>query len=125
MADSEMTQQEARRIVVDALDTYGRPYWLGYVPRSIRRLAGYTFIEELLNSTEREPVRRSDKYQAIIDWTQEHVYEEVTPQDVMEVGNISYPTALKLIGDRPDIFRKIKRGLYELRNPQEDRKKVS
>lgn len=123
MSDSEMTQEEARRIVIDALDEYGRPYWLGYVPRSIRRLAGYTFIESLLNSTEREPVKRSEKYQAIIDWTQEHLYEQVTPQDVMSIGSISYPTALKLIGDRPDIFRKIKRGVYELRDPKADRGK--
>ena len=66
--------------------------------------------------------KRTDKYQSIIDWTQEHLFEQVTANTIMEVGEISYPTALKFIGDRPDLFRKIKRGLYELRDPRADRK---
>lgn len=66
-------------------------------------------------------VKRTDKYQSIIDWTKEHLFEQITPEIIMEVGDISYPTALKLINDRVDIFRKIKRGLYELRDPIADR----
>jgi hypothetical protein len=68
--------------------------------------------------------KRTDKYQSIIDWTQEHLFEQVTANTIMEIGEISYPTALKFIGDRPDIFRKLKRGLYELRDPKADRKAV-
>lgn len=66
--------------------------------------------------------KRTDKYEAIVEWSQEHLFEQVTPQDVMSVGEISYPTALKFISDRPDIFRRVKRGLYEIRDPKADRK---
>lgn len=66
--------------------------------------------------------KRTDKYQSIIDWTKDHLFEQVTPQTIMDLADISYPTALKFINDRPDIFRKVKRGLYEVRDPQSDRK---
>jgi hypothetical protein len=77
------------------------------------------FMDEIPEAEKR--VKRVDKYQGIIDWTQEHVFEQVTAQEIMAVGEISYPTALKFITDRPDLFRKIKRGLYELRDPKADR----
>lgn len=77
------------------------------------------FTEEIPETEKR--VKRVDKYQSIVDWTQEHVFEQVTAQEIMAVGEISYPTALKFITDRPDLFRKIKRGLYELRDPKADR----
>jgi hypothetical protein len=69
--------------------------------------------------------KRTDKYQSIVDWTKEHLFEQITPNSIMEVGEISYPTALKFINDRPDLFRKIKRGVYEVRDPQADRAKAS
>jgi hypothetical protein len=77
------------------------------------------FMSEIPEDEKR--VKRVDKYQSIIDWTQQHLFEQVTAQEVMTVGEISYPTALKFITDRPDLFRKIKRGLYELRDPKADR----
>lgn len=123
MESKELTQKDAERIIQEAINEYGRPYWIAHVPRSVRKMVPYPVIEEMLNSVGKTVVKRSEKYQSIVDWTQEHLYEEVTPQTIMEVGNISYPTALKFIGDRPDIFRKIKRGVYELRDPKADRGK--
>lgn len=119
--DKTITQAEAEKIIRDALNEYGRPYWIAYVPRSVRKAVPYPVIEAMIHETDKVPVKRSDKYQSIIDWTQEHLYEEVTPQTIMDIGGISYPTALKFISDRPDIFRKVKRGVYELRDPQADR----
>lgn len=66
-------------------------------------------------------VRRSEKYGAVYTWCQENVLAQVSPNQIAEIGEISYPTALKLINDRPDIFRKIKRGLFEVRDPKADR----
>ncbi len=66
-------------------------------------------------------VRRSDKYGAIYAWCQDNVFAQVTAAEIAELGEVSYPTALKLITDRPDLFRKIKRGLYEVRDPKADR----
>ena len=65
--------------------------------------------------------RRNDKYQNIINWCEDNVFAEVTPQFLMDVSGMSYPTVLKFIGDRPDLFRKLRRGVYEVRDPQADR----
>lgn len=119
----EITQEEAMEIIADAIAEYGRPMWIAVVPSRIRKLVPYPTLLEMMDNAGRVAVKRVEKYQSIIDWTQEHLFEQVTPQQIMEVGDISYPTALKFIGDRPDIFRKIKRGLYELRDPQADRRK--
>lgn len=121
---AELTTEEAKQIIADAIAMYGRPNWVAAVPSRIRKLVPYPVILEMMEDAGRTPVKRVEKYQSIIDWTQEHLYEQVTPQDIMDIGDISYPTALKFIGDRPDIFRKIKRGLYELRDPQADRAKA-
>jgi hypothetical protein len=119
----EITEEEAMDIIANAIEEYGRPMWIAVVPSRIRKLVPYPTLLEMMDNAGRIAVKRVEKYQSIIDWTQEHLYEQVTPQQIMEVGDISYPTALKFIGDRPDIFRKIKRGLYELRDPQADRRK--
>ena len=77
-------------------------------------------VPEDVSSISRKP-KRTDKYQSIIDWTEEHLLEQITPNDIMSVGDISYPTALKFINDRPDLFRKVKRGLYEVRDVKTER----
>jgi hypothetical protein len=66
------------------------------------------------------PVRkekRTDKYQKIIDWCLENHLVQIEPAVIAEVGGVSYATALKFIKDRPDLFYRIKKGLYEARNP--------
>lgn len=65
--------------------------------------------------------RRADKYKKIIDWCSENALRQTTPDEICEIGDISYPTALKFIKERPDLFRSVKRGLYEVRDPAADR----
>jgi hypothetical protein len=65
--------------------------------------------------------KRSDKYQSIIDWCETHAMEQVTPENVAEVGNVSYSTAIKFIKDRVDLFRRVKRGVYEVRDFRAER----
>lgn len=62
--------------------------------------------------------KRSDKYTKIIQWCHEHHREQITVYSVADIGEMSYPTALKFVNDRPDLFYKIKKGLYEARNPE-------
>lgn len=62
--------------------------------------------------------RRADKYKKLTDWCKDHHAEQVTVAQIAEIGDLSYPTALKFVNDRPDMFYKIKRGLYEARNPE-------
>jgi hypothetical protein len=120
----DITEEQAIEIIADAINKHGRPHWIAVVPNRIRKLVPYPTLLEMMNNAGRVSVKRVEKYQSIIDWTQEHLFEQVTPQQIMDVGEISYPTALKFIGDRPDIFRKLKRGLYELRDPKTDRAKA-
>lgn len=65
--------------------------------------------------------RRSDKYQTMIDWCLEHPLEQTSAEALAEIGDVSYPTALKFINDRIDLFRKIKRGVYEVRDVKTER----
>lgn len=64
----------------------------------------------------------SDKYSTIYSYVDDHIFEQVTPAQIAKIGGVSHSTALKVIESRPDMFRKIKRGLYELRDAQADRK---
>jgi hypothetical protein len=66
--------------------------------------------------------KRSDKYDDLISWCKENHLVQVSAEEVAEQGDISYATALKFIKDRPDLFFKVKKGLYELRDPETVRK---
>lgn len=65
--------------------------------------------------------RRADKYEAFLDWTKDHLFEQFTTEQLMEVSEFSYATTLKFISESPN-FRKIKKGLWEIRDPDADRK---
>jgi len=65
--------------------------------------------------------RRADKYKTMLDWCKTNVAVQVTPDEMAEIGDVSRATALKFIQDRVDLFRKVKRGLYEVRDPDTER----
>ena len=65
--------------------------------------------------------RRIDKHKAGEQYALAHVFEEVTAQQLADSIGVSLPTAYKVIEDRPDYFRKIKRGVWECRDAQADR----
>ena len=73
-------------------------------------------MEDVIVKTE----KRSDKYDAFIDWSKAHLFEQYTTEQLVEISGFSYPTALKFIQDSP-VFRKIKKGLWEIRDPKADR----
>lgn len=70
--------------------------------------------------TEIRTEKRSDKYDALIAWTRDKVGEQYTTEAVVEVAGFSYPTVLKFLQDSPH-FRKVKKGLWEIRDPKADR----
>jgi hypothetical protein len=71
--------------------------------------------EEIKNPDKRH--KRKDKYETVKQWCLDNHLVQTTVQKIAEIGEFSYPTALKFINDRPDLFYKIKRNLYEVRNP--------
>lgn len=68
--------------------------------------------------------RRSDKYDQFLDWAKDHVLEQFTTEQLVEQSGFSYPTTLKFVQESP-VFRKIKKGLWEIRDPQADRESES
>ncbi len=67
-------------------------------------------------------VKRADKYDGIYKWLDENAEVTVTPNYLVEISELSYPTILKFIENNPQYFRKVKRGTYIVRNPKEERK---
>lgn len=74
--------------------------------------------EDLTDTIKKE--KRSDKYDAFIDWTKDKVGEQYTTDALVEVAGFSYITVLKFLGDSPH-FKKVKKGLWEIRDPRADR----
>ena len=64
--------------------------------------------------------RRADKYDSFIEWTKDKIFEQYTTDQLVEQAGFSYPTVLKFLGESPH-FRKVKKGLWEIRDPKADR----
>ena len=97
----------------------------GKVTRQL--LSQYMFPEFIVRKVDPdfegfEPkVKRSDKYDIVYKWLDENPGKQLTTQELCEITEMSYPTTLKFIDNNPHYFRKIKRGQYEVRNPQAER----
>ena len=96
----------------DSTDPMGTLKQYNVLPEVIKHLTG-----ELPPAPEPKQ-KMVDKYQTVIDWCMENHLYQTDANKVAEIGDISYASALKFIKDRPDLFYKIKKGLYEVRNPK-------
>lgn len=68
-------------------------------------------------------IKGSDKYRAIQNWCDENVGAQVTPVMVAEIAGFSYSTAVNYINSNVGVFSKVKRGLYEVRDPKVERER--
>jgi hypothetical protein len=109
--------------VAEAIATYGRPLWAAHIPYQIRQQVPTSEIGRMLATAHRSPdsVTRADLYADITDWCANNVFGEVTITRLIEVSGLSAPTVRKFIGDRVDLFRKLRRGVWEVRDPKADR----
>ena len=64
--------------------------------------------------------KRADKWDAFLKWAKDKVFEQFTTEQLVEISGFSYPTTLKFVQENPT-FRKVKRGLWEIRDPKADR----
>ena len=94
-------------------------------------LRGYsipaTIVEDLCGALpDVQPRRRSFRLrkEAVERWCVEHAGTTVTPTVLAEVGEFSEGTARTFINDRPDLFSKVKRGHYLVRDPEAERQKA-
>lgn len=114
---------KAEEIVGDAIATHGRPLWVAHVPSNIREQVDPRWLAEQLASAHRSPdtIRREDQYGDILRWCKQNLFEEVTLQHLQDLSGLSAPTVRKFIESRIDLFRKLRRGVWEVRDPQADR----
>lgn len=115
------TVEEAVKMVSNAIEQYGRPAWLAYVPMRIVRLVPSETLNLLLESNTSALTKRSDKYDALLEWASDHLFEQFTTEQIVEVSGFSYQTTLKFLQESPT-FRKVKKGLWEVRDADADRK---
>lgn len=69
------------------------------------------------------PVKRESKTKAFFDWCNEHVGEQITAQQLAEAHDFSPATAAARIRDNVGIFARLKKGLYEIRDPKIERQR--
>jgi hypothetical protein len=85
---------------------------------------GNSIIELLTGSNYEGPTpkaKRVSKYSKIEDWCAENIGAETTVYQIAEVGEVSYPTANNFVKTRVDLFHKVKKGLYIVRDPKTER----
>ena len=66
-------------------------------------------------------LKYSDRRRIMENWCAENIDATITPNDLAEVGDVSYATAIKFINERVDLFRKVERGRYVVRNLRADK----
>ncbi len=117
----EVTVEQAIQMVAEAIEEFGRPAWLGRVPMRIVRLVPPETLAFLMESNTSALTKRADKYDALLEWAKDHLFEQFTTEQIVEVSGFSYPTTLKFLQESPT-FRKVKKGLWEVRDADADRK---
>jgi hypothetical protein len=88
---------------------------------SVDQRVWHHFVDDAADMKIERRMTRAEKVAGVVKWTEDHVGEQVTLEKLMEIGDIAYSMAKKIVDDRPDIFWKVKRGIFEVRDPKADR----
>ena len=95
---------------------------------TVAELASYYNIEhavvtmlfgEIEETTSR---RKRDQRTTAFKWASQNVGAHIGATELAAIANCSLPTAHRIMESRGDVFRKIKRGTWEIRDPYADRK---
>ena len=65
--------------------------------------------------------KRANPTQTALAWAGNNLFAEISSKQLAEAIGASLPTALKIIDARPDVFRKLGRGKWEVRDATADR----
>ena len=109
--------------VTEAIATYGRPVWAAHISYETRQQVPTKVIGELLAIAHRSPdsVTRADLYGDLKAWLTNNVYAEVTAPMLATVSGLSKPSVRKFIDDHGDMFKKVGKRSWEVRDPKSDR----
>jgi len=80
----------------------------------------FGFNSELAKPAKRKKRKQSD----IFAFLKENSGKKITVKQLVEECSISSPTAYKFINENPGWFKKVKRGVYEVVNADEERRKA-
>jgi hypothetical protein len=111
-------------IIQQAIKEYGRPFWVSVVPMTIRQAVAPNEIEDMLVAASTNPeIEKSDEIlvQTMIQWCGDHLFEHITHHDLATKLGITPMHARGLINRHPEIYRKLQRGWWEVRDPKSDR----
>ena len=111
------------QIVQEAISEYGRPLWVAHVPQAIRVQVPVAELAAMLQAAHTSPsaITRNDQYDSIIKWCRTQLFAEVTLEDLEKVSGLCQASVRKFVGERSDLFRKLRRGVWEVRDPEADR----
>lgn len=79
------------------------------------------FIEDADEMKQDRKLSRKEKHASVLSWASDHVGEKIELTKLMSTCSIAYSMAKKITEDHPDVFRKVKRGHFEIRDPKADR----
>jgi hypothetical protein len=79
------------------------------------------FTNEKSDEKSYKRLSRAEKLDSVLKWASCNIGKQVTLQTLIEESDIAYSMAKKITEDRPDVFRKVKRGIFEIRDPKADR----
>jgi hypothetical protein len=65
--------------------------------------------------------KRANPTQTALAWAGNNLFAEISSKQLADAIGASLPTALKIIDARPDVFRKLGRGKWEVRDATADR----
>lgn len=88
---------------------------------SVDHRVWHHFVDDVTEMKTERRMTRAEKINAVIKWASENVGKKIDLTELMGVSDIAYSMAKKITEDRPDIFWKIKRGQFEVRDPKADR----
>ena len=109
--------------VAQAIATYGRPLWVSHIPYQTRHKVPTSEIGKMLATAHRSPdsVTRADLYGDLKDWCANNVYAQVTLPSLVTVSGLSKPSLRRFIRDHADMFKKVEKRTWEVRDPKSDR----
>ncbi len=118
MANLETPEQQVR----NAIATYGRPNWVAEIPMSVIRQVDKKLLEEIITSAGAMPIKKvTDKYSKMEQWCLQNVGAEVSAYSLADDFGMSAPTTRKWINSRVDLFRKVREGVWVIRDVQNER----
>jgi len=109
--------------VAEAIATHGRPLWCAHIPYQTRQQVSTSEIGRMLATAHRSPdsVTRADLYGDLKAWCASNVFAEVTVSMLATVSGLSKPSVRKFIDDHGDMFKRIEKRTWEVRDPKWDR----